>query len=149
MAPLSRGGAKKEKRPREIEGIPGTVTHGFKEQPIVQRRLPENVIEAMARGGVVPSEIDLRAYTMGVCSILVGHEPAGVNLELLWHLTISTPSRHPTWDEIKIARYRLLPEDLCFGIMLPPPGLYVNLPEQDHVFHLWEMNDPREPWSTG
>jgi hypothetical protein len=137
------------KRPNEIEGIPGTLTHGFREQPIVERRLPQNVIEAMAEAGIAARAIELRSYTMGVCSILIGHEPAGVNLEKLWHLTISTPSRHPTWDEIKIARYRLLPLDLCFAIMLPPPGYYVNLPEQDHVFQLWEVTDPRAQWTTG
>ena len=147
MAPLSRGGAKKEKRPREIEGIPGTVTHGFKEQPIVRQLIPRNVETAFRRQGIDPSQMSL--YTMGPCSIFVGREPAGLNQELLWHLTISTPSRHPTWDEIKIARYRLLPLDLCFAIMLPPPGYYVNLPEQDHVFQLWEVTDPRGQWTTG
>lgn len=144
---MSRGAAKKKVAVREIDGIPGTFTHGFKERPIIEQRMPENVRRAFQRQGINPDGMKL--YTMGVCSIFVGQEPAGRDGSLLWHLTISTPSRHPTWDEIKLVRYRLLPHDLCFGILLPPPEFYVNLPQQDHVFQLWEVNDPRQPWTVG
>jgi hypothetical protein len=48
-----------------------------------------------------------------------------------------------------VARYRLLPLDLCFAMLLPQPEFYVNVPEQDHVFQLWEVTDPRQPWTTG
>jgi hypothetical protein len=132
---------------REIEGIPGTVTHGFKEKPIIEQPMPINVARALIAQGMKPES--LRVFTMGVCSIFVGQEPAGKNRELLWHLTISTPSRHPTWDEIKVARYRLLPADICVGILLPEARFYVNVPEQDHVFQLWEVRDEREVWTTG
>ena len=143
---MSKGAVKKKEAVREIDGIPGTVTHGFKEQPIVEQRMPSSVSLAMRRQGIDPN--DLKLYTMGVCSIFVGQEPAGKNHELLWHLTISTPSRHPTWDEIKVARYRLLPLDICVGVLLPQPEYYVNLPEQDHVFQIWEVKDEREAWTT-
>jgi len=144
---MSKGGASSKKAVREIEGIPGTVTHGFKEQPIIAQRMPENVRRALVSQGIDPASLSI--YTMGPCNIFVGQEPAGKNHELLWHLTISTPSRHPTWDEIKVARYRLLPADICVGILLPKPEFYVNLPEQDHVFQLWEVRDEREVWTTG
>lgn len=140
---------KKAKTPLVIEGIPGTFTHGFKELPIERLRLGLDLQEALAWRGIDPEEIDMRRFSMGPCNILVGREPAAADGSALWHLTISTPSRHPTWDEIKIARYRLLPLDLCFGMLLPQPDLYVNVPQQDHVFHLWEVLDPREPWTTG
>lgn len=78
-------------------------------------------------------------WTMGECSVHVSRDPAGREGAMLWHLSISAPNRHPTWDEIKTARYRLLPLDLTFGMLLPPPDEYVNMPEQDHVFHLWEI----------
>jgi hypothetical protein len=144
---VSRGAVKPRQRVREIPGIPGTIEPGFKEQQIAEERLPENVRQAMLAQGVDPTL--MRVYRMGVCSIFVGHEPAGSAGEKLWHLTISTPSRHPTWDEIKVARYRLLPPDLTFGILLPPAEWYVNVPEQDHVFQLWEVTDPRQPWTSG
>jgi hypothetical protein len=143
---MSKGGVRKS-AVREIEGIPGTVTHGFKEQPIIEVQMPSHVSLAMRRQGIDP--LGMKLYEMGPCSIFVGREPAGKNHELLWHLTISTPSRHPTWDEIKVARYRLLPHDICCGVLLPQPEFYVNLIEQDHVFQLWEVRDEREAWTTG
>ena len=144
---MSQGAVKKRERVREIEGIPGTVEPGFKEHPIVEAVMPSSVSLAMRRQGIDPATLKL--YTMGPCSIFVGQEPAGRNHELLWHLTISTPSRHPTWDEIKVARYRLLPPDICVGMLLPEARFYVNLPEQDHVMQLWEVRDEREVWTTG
>ena len=87
-------------------------------------------------------------FVMGGCSIIRAREPAGANGEQLWHLSIAHPSRHPTWDEIKVARYRLLPDDRTFGLLLPPRASYVNVQTQDHVFHLWETTDPREPWTA-
>jgi hypothetical protein len=144
---MSQGAVKKKERVREIEGIPGTVTHGFKEQPIIETRKPPHLVQALVKNGLDPETLKL--YTMGPCSIFVGQEPAGKNHELLWHLTISCPSRHPTWDEIKVARYRLLPLDICVGMLLPQPEFYVNLPEQDHVMQVWEVRDEREAWTTG
>ena len=120
-----------------LPGMPGTFTRGFREQPI--RRI------GTVRGPL--TDQTLEHYEMGDLTILVAREPAGKNGELLWHLSISHPLRHPTWDEIKVARYRLLPHDLAFSIILPPPEFYVNVEAQDHVFHLWETTDPREPWS--
>jgi hypothetical protein len=141
-----KGPMKRRPTLREIEGIPGTVEPGFREHEIVELPALPAVRDAMRQAGL-PEEQMPRAFTMGPCNILLGHEPTGPGGELLWHLTISTPSRHPTWDEIKVARYRLLPLDLTFAMLLPPPALYVNVPEQDHVFQLWETGDPREPWT--
>ena len=145
-----RGPTPRKATPRVIEGIPGTVEPGYREREIVEVDLGREFRESYWRIiGRDPAEFELRRYTMGPCNLLVGREPAGTNGELLWHLTISTPSRHPTWDEIKTARYRLLPADLTFGMLLPPAELYVNVPAQDHVFQLWEVCDEREPWSSG
>ena len=36
-----------------------------------------------------------------------------------WHLSISTPSRNPTWEEIKQARYDLCPHDVTMAMILP------------------------------
>jgi hypothetical protein len=144
---MSRGGVKKKTTIREIEGVPGTVEHGFRQQPITELLLPPNVREEYKRKvGRYPEDFGMRRYTMGPCNILIARE--GPSKQLLWHLTISTPSRHPTWDEIKVARYRLLPLDICMGMLLPPPGDYVNVPEQDHVFQLWEITDPRHSWDV-
>ena len=149
MTAKRRGPTPRKATPRQIDGIPGTVEPGYREKEIVETPRGRELREGIwRRRGHDPTDYDLGHYTMGVCNILVGHEPVGANDELLWHLTISTPSRHPTWDEIKTARYRLLPADLTFGMLLPPVRFYVNLEQQDHVFQLWEISDPREPWNA-
>lgn len=142
-----RGPTPRRATARVLEGIPGTVEPGFREHPVEESPVPRAVAEGFQRFGIDASA--LHYYRMGPCNIFVSREPAGVNGELLWHMTISTPSRHPSWDEIKVARYRLLPRNLTFGMLLPPSAIYVNVPEQDHVFQLWEISDPREPWTSG
>jgi len=82
-------------------------------------------------------------YSLGQATIFVAREPAGPGGSLLWHATISRRNRHPSWDDIKAMRYRLLPLDLTFGMLLPPPDEYVNVPAQDHVFHVWQIEDAR------
>lgn len=147
---VSRSGAQPKQRTRHLDGVPGTVTHGFREQEIRELRLPLEFREGYKRfTGSTVEENEVARYAMGPCNILVSREPAAVGGERLWHLTISTPSRHPTWDEIKVARYRLLPAEICVGILLPPAEFYVNVEAQDHVFQLWEVTDPREQWTTG
>lgn len=123
--------------------IPGTHEPGWAEPRLIEFHNP-----AMRDRHVRMGSLGVRFYALGECTIIKAREPAGVNGERLWHLSISCVDRHPTWDEIKTARYRLLPHDRCFGMLLPPPGMYVNVPQQDHVFHLWEITDPREPWSA-
>lgn len=125
--------------------VPGSHEEGFIEHPILERKVPEYLRLAYRASGMR----GIRRFEMGECTILLSRDPAGVDGERLWHLTISCPERHPTWDEIKTARYRLLPLDLTFAMLLPPPEHYVNLPEQDHVFQLWESMDPRAPHLVG
>ena len=55
----------------------------------------------------------------------------------LWHLSLSHPSRLPVWDEIKNIRYKYLPNELTFSILLPPKEEYVNL--DPNCFHLWQI----------
>lgn len=54
-------------------------------------------------------------------------------------VSISHPSRYPGWEEIKDARYSLLPAGLNFAMMLPPLNEYVNI--HQNCFHLWEFDD--------
>ena len=70
-------------------------------------------------------------YSWGDCRVLVGQEPPG------WHLSISTPSRNPTWEEIKQARYDLCPHDVTMAMILPPTDEYVNV--HQFTFHLHQI----------
>jgi hypothetical protein len=86
-----------------------------------------------------------RAYRMGPCRIILAREPQGIGGELLWHLSISCDGfeRYPTWDEIKTARYALMPDNIVVGMLLPPSDDYIDLSD---TFHLWEVYDERQQW---
>ena len=68
-----------------------------------------------------------------------------------WHLSIShhrslvdpftkrfVPGRIPTWEEIRDARYDLIPDDVTMAMLLPPSGEYVNL--HTTTMHLHEVS---------
>lgn len=122
--------------------IPGTHEPGFVEERIVQLDVPDK-IRVVVHGG--DWGLKLYRFRMGECTIMLGHEPI-LGDELRWHLTISCPDRHPSWDEIKVARYRLLGPDTVMAMILPPAADYVNVAAQDHVFQLWEIVDECRPW---
>lgn len=125
--------------------LPGTTEPGYVEP---------RVVEVGDRGSGVRARLEamgslgVRFFEIGETRVILAREVGGVNGERLWHLTISCVDRHPTWDEIKTARYRLLPLDRAFGILLPPPEVYINVAAQDHVFHLWEIDSPSRVWET-
>lgn len=66
-----------------------------------------------------------KVYRMGDCQIICSppYEQAGVG----YHLSISHPSRYPTWDEIAKARYTLLPDEINYVMHLPKVAEYINL----------------------
>jgi len=81
----------------------------------------------------IPSPIPgARAYRMGQCSVLVQW-----HLAYGWHMSTAHPDRYPTWDEIKTARYQLLPQDITMAMLLPPPGEFVNV--HNNCFHLHQV----------
>ncbi|SRR6266404_4383027 len=111
--------------------VPGT----YKNRPGALRELalpPELELLKSASTG-------LRRFMLGECNVLVSQEPGPHSATLRWHLSISHPSRYPTWDEIKTARYKLVPHDATMAMILPPPDQYVNVVAQDNVFHLNEI----------
>src|SRR5215471_2346641 len=67
-----------------------------------------------------------------------GQAPIG---QLRWHMSISTATRYPVWDEIRDAWYHCAPQpdckDVTVGMLLPPKGEYVNL--HPNCFHLHEI----------
>jgi hypothetical protein len=72
-----------------------------------------------------------RDYSVGECKVLIGKEKGTL------HLSISHRKRNPTWEEIKFARYKLMPLKMHVAMFLPPPEEYVNI--HQFCFHLWEM----------
>jgi hypothetical protein len=82
----------------------------------------------------------VRSFSKGDCRVLLGNEDRQRNGVKRLHLSISCHARYPHWDEIKDARYALLPLGVTFAMLLPPPGEYVNV--HKNCFHLWEL--PKE-----
>jgi hypothetical protein len=80
--------------------------------------------------------IGARTYVAGRLVCMVGREPRNGG-PLVWHLSISHKYRIPTWDEMKDARYKFLPDDVNMAIMMPPRRMYVNV--HATTMHLWEI----------
>ncbi len=89
--------------------------------------LPERIKKTLEPGA--------RAFQLGECLIFVGRYPETGR----WHLSISHPERYPTWDEIKTARYQLVPNNVTMAMLLPPKERYVNI--HPNCFHLWEIRE--------
>lgn len=87
--------------------------------------------EIMATMGLLHRCREIDAYTCGDLQVLRTREDGA------WHLSISHPTRYPTWDEIRDARYDLLPDDVTMAMLLPPRAEYVNIHE--NCFHLHEI----------
>ena len=75
----------------------------------------------------------------GSLRVLVGQEPFMAGGARGWHLSISHPSRLPTWDEIHDARYKFCPDQTRMAIILPPKAEYVNL--HPTTMHLYEVQE--------
>ena len=86
----------------------------------------------------------------GHLTVLVGREPFMKNGKLGWHLSMShpsntilspigslAPSRLPTWDEIKDARYKFCPDSSYMAMILPPKAEFINL--HPTTMHLYEV----------
>jgi hypothetical protein len=82
-----------------------------------------------------PRFVYSKAYTKNGLRIMVTREQMGGPLR--WHMSISHSNRYPVWDEIKEARYALIPDQVTMGMLLPPRSEYVNL--HPNCFHLHEI----------
>lgn len=100
----------------------------------------QSVGGARAERIIAGLEPGTRVYQLGQCMIFVSPPFLGYG----WHLSISHPSRYPTWDEVAKARYDLLPTDITIAQILPPPGEYVNVHE--FCFHLHQIAPEDQFW---
>jgi hypothetical protein len=75
-----------------------------------------------------------RAFLMARCRILVGEQKAG------WHLSISKQDKLPSWEEVRDARYELIPDEATMALLLPARSEYVNV----HEFTLQMYEIPAE-----
>jgi len=88
----------------------------------------------------LPDVGDMRNYEAtvpdGVLHAVLTHEPQG------WHLSVSFygpggARRLPSWDELKDARYRFVPDRAHMAALLPPRAEWVDI--HPTCLHLWEI----------
>lgn len=106
-------------QPYAMPGIPGTFIDESSKRLRFQR--------IQTPGGVTTTP-NAKWYVAGNCPdgqlrVCVGYEPAS-KLGSLWHMSISHAApngfiRLPTWDEIRAARYQLIPQDVTMAMILP------------------------------
>lgn len=102
----------------------------FKPEPV------RPVVNGWVRMDTVPiAGVQAQRWTKEGCGALISHEPHGGSMR--WHASLSRKDSLPSWGDIKDFRYSLLPLDLTFAQILPPPEDYVNL--HQYCLHLWEI----------
>ena len=84
-------------------------------------------------GTATPSRVYRRRVRDGVLNVIISREAFGPG-DWRWHLSISHPTRNPRWEEIAMARYDLLPDEVTMAMYLPPRDEYVNV--HRYCFHL-------------
>jgi hypothetical protein len=106
-------------------------SHGWHPLEVNYENLPQHVVDQF-------NESQTKFYGKGECKVIVSYEqPTPNDANMRWHLSISCQDRYPTWEEIKDARYSLLPMGLTFAQLLPPMDQFINI--HPNCFHLWEI----------
>ena len=76
-------------------------------------------------------------FSLQRCKVMVTRDPVGANGSPRWHLSISHPARLPSYEELKAARYKFLPDDIYVAQIFPPQSEFVNL--HPYCIHLYEL----------
>jgi hypothetical protein len=95
------------------------------------------ILEVLRAQGLPSSEVAVFATISGHTVIHTMEATPHGNLR---HISISHPTRYPTWEEIKEARYQFFKDDEDAVMVLPrkTDGIrYVNL--HPNCFHLWAL----------
>lgn len=75
----------------------------------------------------------------GVLHAITTKEPGGWHLSVSFKPTGDNPLRLPTWDELKDARYRFVPDRFTMAALLPPRAEWVDF--HPTALHLWQIPD--------
>jgi hypothetical protein len=70
-------------------------------------------------------------FKMGRCNVIVAIENDA------WHISISTPKASPSYEELKAARYKFVPDGIYMAQIFPPSTEFVNIHPFCH--HLFEI----------
>ncbi len=121
--------------PESLSGIPGTIS------PETARIRWHR--QADDRHG---NRVYAAAVADGALVALVSQDEVRPGLPL-WHLSVSFRdhegglTRLPTWDELKHAKFQLVPANVPMVLIFPRRGVpYVDLHQT--TLHLWESTEP-------
>ena len=80
----------------------------------------------------------MKVHKINDCGIIVAQEPSDKK-GMIWHMSISCKDRNPTWEEIRDAWYKLVPnaKNITGAMYFPPEEEYVNV--HQHCFHVYEV----------
>lgn len=78
-------------------------------------------------------EYPTKMYSKGPLMALVSYENG------LWHLSVSGEGFIPTYNQIKEARYSLVPDDCHMAMIYPPKSEFVNVHET--CLHLFQLSN--------
>lgn len=93
----------------------GAVANPDRRRELREIEVPANVAAMLEPGS--------RAYTIGSARVICSQQRAG------WHISLSCANRLPSWEEIRYARYALIPDEATMALLLPPRSEYVNVHE--------------------
>jgi hypothetical protein len=108
---------------------PGSSPHG--PHGILWTRLVGKLQDTMhAHEAIVPD---------GVLHAMTTLEAEGWHLSVSFKPTNGNALRLPTWDELKDARYRFIPDRFTMAMLLPPRAEWVDF--HPTTMHLWQVPD--------
>lgn len=81
---------------------------------------------------VVVSDTEFKQFRMGRCLVFVSID--GGN----YHLSISTPDKLPSYEEMKEARYKFCPDEIYMAEIFPPKSEFINV--HPYCRHLWQID---------
>lgn len=89
-----------------------------------------------------------RLFPTGTMVFQKNNLTAAVSIENnLYHISLSHPTRLPKYEELKNARYELLPDNIFMAQIFPPSKEFVN--KHKYCLHLWQFHPYEEAQLKG
>jgi hypothetical protein len=95
------------------------IIHQKAESPIAESEIKEVTLSGYDK---ILLEPDTRMFRVRSLKVMLSHHPDTGRI----HMSISHPSRYPTWDEMAAIRYHLIKERVIMAMLAPPLDEYVN-----------------------
>ena len=91
--------------------------------------------ERIGKFGTNPGEMRGRFFIGGLCILSSGPAEGNPHAAGWEHVSVSTPERTPTWEEMTLVKDLFWSEEECVVQFHPPRSVYVN--KHPYCLHLW------------